>query len=93
MKFSMLLIVAAATGALAIRKCGTEEPSTELIAANAALMKESTLSIQDIHTEAISVPVWFHVLRSGTSVSQGNIADSALYEQVYHPPSNLESFY
>jgi hypothetical protein len=93
MKFSMLLVVAAATVALATRKCGTEEPSAELIAANAALMEESTMSIQDFHTEAISVPVWFHVLRSGTSVSQGNIADSALYDQVVHSLSSRDSFY
>ncbi|KAA8902931.1 metalloprotease [Sphaerosporella brunnea] len=82
MKVSVLMVFAAATFATATRKCGTEEPTAEFIATSNAILENAAMSIQEIHAQAINVPVWFHVLRSGTSVSQGNIPDKNLQDQL-----------
>ncbi|KAA8911394.1 metalloprotease 1 precursor [Sphaerosporella brunnea] len=84
MKFSILFVLAAATFAAAMKsRCSTQEPSAEFIAQNNAIMASSAISLADFQSQAIlTVPVWFHVLRSGLSVSQGNIPDSALQAQL-----------
>ena len=69
------------TLAVATRKCGTEEPSAELIAASNKVMT-NFMATSDFKTEARVVPTYFHVLRSGTAVSEGNIPDSSLYKQL-----------
>lgn len=97
MRFAVVFSMAMATLASA-RSCGTEEPSKIKIAEanavfNAAITKAGSVSAlsAEVSVQARVVDLYFHVLRSGTAVSQGNIADSALSAQVSHgfmPASN-----
>lgn len=75
----MLLAVAVA------RKCGTPEPTKEQlqVSAEMALQAAQDNSVNAFAAAAtLTVNVYFHVLRSGTSASQGNIPDSQLQDQV-----------
>ncbi|KAI5795765.1 hypothetical protein EDC01DRAFT_64031 [Geopyxis carbonaria] len=70
---------------VAIRKCGAPEPSKELIAANQRFAGEDAANASlagELFAQAVSVDTYFHVLRSGTSESAGNIPDADLYEQL-----------
>jgi len=82
MHFSIFSVIAMASFATA-RKCGTEEPSQELIKANAAVIAAhgSEFSAAKI-AEPIVVDTYFHILRSGESEAQGNIPDAKLYDQL-----------
>lgn len=74
--FSLLAVVSA-------RKCGTPEPTKEQLQVSAQMAIEALESPNSFSAAAVvTIPTYFHVLRSGTSVSQGNIPDSALQEQV-----------
>ncbi|KAI5843155.1 metalloprotease 1 precursor [Tricharina praecox] len=80
MRLSTVFTLAFAAFASATRKCGTVEPSAEFMASSNEVM--TSFAVTDVHAQAIVVPVYFHVLRSGTAVSQGNIGDAALYDQL-----------
>ncbi|RPB13711.1 extracellular metalloprotease [Morchella conica CCBAS932] len=74
--FSLLAVVSA-------RKCGTPEPTKEQLQVSAQMAIEALESPNSFSAAAVvTIPTYFHVLRSGTSVSQGNIPDSALQEQL-----------
>ncbi|CCX15279.1 metalloprotease 1 precursor [Pyronema domesticum] len=83
MRFSVLALFAIAALTTA-RKCGTEEPSQELIQSNNNIWAEeaSSFSISEAVAAPIVVEVYFHVLRTGTAESQGNIPDQKLYDQL-----------
>jgi hypothetical protein len=93
MRFSVLALLAIAALTTA-RKCGTEEPSQELIQSNNNIWAEqaSSFSISEAVAAPIVVEVYFHVLRSGTAESQGNIPDQKLYDQVSFPYINITAF-
>lgn len=84
MKFSFSLIFSLAVFATA-RKCGTPEPSQEHLEASQTFAQEAVNvenSRQATEAAPITISVWFHVLRAGTLVSQGNIPDSQITAQV-----------
>ncbi|RPA78483.1 zincin [Ascobolus immersus RN42] len=77
---------------MAQRKCGAPAPTEELIEAakedtraQLALIKAKggAITTADVKAKAIIyVDTWFHVLRSGTGATQGNIPDSQLQQQL-----------
>ncbi|RPB03283.1 hypothetical protein L873DRAFT_1787093 [Choiromyces venosus 120613-1] len=83
MKFSFSLIFSLVALATA-RECGTLEPSLEMLEVSKKFAQEAAeaeVNGQLIAAAVVTIPVWFHVLRSGTSVSQGNIPRSQLTAQ------------
>lgn len=67
------------------RTCGTPEPTEELIAHSNTIMqkvKSNTTFAAEVQAQSIVVDTYFHVIRAGTSESQGNIPDSLLQAQV-----------
>ncbi|KAJ1324499.1 Pregnancy-associated plasma protein-A [Microdochium nivale] len=63
--------------------CGTEKPSKEFLAASQSMaaaesFAKGSMSIQ----AAIEVDLYLHVVTSGTGLSQGNVPDSQLAQQV-----------
>lgn len=84
MKFSFSLTLSLAVLATA-RNCGTPEPSQEHLEVSQMFAQEAAdeeNNRQSGEEAPITVPVWFHVLREGNLVSQGNIPDSQLTAQV-----------
>jgi hypothetical protein len=64
-------------------RCATPTPTAaEIDAVERALAESALLFDAAAAPAAVSVPVWFHVLRSGTSVGQGNVPDSWITAQV-----------
>ena len=67
--------------------CAAEEPSAELLAVAASMADaEANSSVNAFSSSevaaAIEVDLYFHVVSSGSSVSQGNVPDSQLSQQV-----------
>ncbi|PUU77819.1 extracellular metalloprotease [Tuber borchii] len=84
MKFSFSLIFSLAVFATA-RKCGTPEPSQEHLEASQTFAQGAAdveNNRQATEAAPITISVWFHVLRAGTLVSQGNIPDSQITAQL-----------
>lgn len=82
LKFSVIFALLAVAAA---RKCGTPEPTKEQLNASAemALQASNDASINEYAAAAtLTINTYFHVLRSGTATSQGNIPDAQLYDQV-----------
>ncbi|KAH7026627.1 extracellular metalloprotease [Microdochium trichocladiopsis] len=89
-KLSIAAAVLSATGAFAGPLtgrfgCGAPEPSEELLAAassmavaEAEMAASGSMSIQ----ATIEVDVYFHVVSAGSSLSQGNVPDSQLAQQL-----------
>jgi len=59
-------------------RCGTPEPT------QAQLVQDATVMAGLIRTKSapVVVPVYWHVIRSGTAVSQGNISDASIASQI-----------
>jgi len=91
-KFSVAAAaVLSATGALARPSpenrfgCGAAEPSAELIAAAKSMaVAEAQMAAEGSMSSlaAIEVDLYFHVVSAGTAVSQGNVPDSQLAQQL-----------
>lgn len=84
--FATLFLATLAATATAQRKCGTQAPSEELLQ-QAALFEAEAESADftggGVSTQAtIVVDTWFHVVSSGSTVAQGNVAASALTQQL-----------
>jgi hypothetical protein len=80
-----ILFSLAITTVHAIRKCGVSEPSAAQINLTRkfqAEQKENPFLAQRLIEEAISVPTYFHILRSGNAANEGNIPDEWVYDQV-----------
>lgn len=81
MIFTAFVTLVLATAAQATRKCGAVEPSNAKIQADTILLQSSP-SLASFGEAGLVVPTYFHVLRSGNAVNQGNVPDSQLYDQV-----------
>jgi hypothetical protein len=62
-----------------VRGCGTPAPTAEEIADAAQL---DNLRAAALPPGSVTIPVWFHVLRSGTTLSQGNVPRAKIEEQI-----------
>jgi len=64
-------------------RCGTANPSREEVAAVERTLADAKLFFDAAAAAAnVSIPVRWHVIRSGNSVSQGNIPDSWIDDQI-----------
>ncbi len=59
-------------------RCGTPEPTQAQLVQDAAVMA----GLIRTKSAPVVVPVYWHVIRSGTAVSQGNITDAAIASQI-----------
>ncbi|EAU80259.2 metalloprotease [Coprinopsis cinerea okayama7 len=85
MRLSVLTagLVYAATLVVSQRTCGTNPSPAEIAAAEANFRNHRVqVSTSDFSTAAATIPVHFHVISSGSSLSQGNIPDSQVREQI-----------
>lgn len=76
--FSLLAVASA-------RKCDTPEPTKEQLQASSEMARQAAenASVGEFAAAAtVTINTYFHVLRSGTSASQGNIPDAQLQDQV-----------
>lgn len=62
-------------------RCGTPDPSPERLRSIEAAMLGARLRNQKAVSGGV-IDVYFHVIRSGTSVSQGNLPDSQIRDQI-----------
>jgi len=62
-----------------VRGCGTPAPTDQEIA---DAMQLDTLRASALPPGSVTIPVWFHVIRSGTTVSQGNVPGSRINQQI-----------
>ncbi|HEY8143143.1 MAG TPA: zinc metalloprotease [Kofleriaceae bacterium] len=62
-----------------VRGCGTPAPTDQEIA---DAMQLDTLRASALPPGSVTIPVWFHVIRSGTTVSQGNVPASRINQQI-----------
>ena len=62
-------------------RCGTPDPSPERLRSIEAALLGARLRNQKAVSGGV-IDVYFHVIRSGTSVSQGNIPDSQIRDQI-----------
>jgi hypothetical protein len=62
-----------------IRQCGTPAP-TEAEMAEAARLDSFRAAV--LPAGSVTIPVWFHVVRSGTSASQGNLSLTKINAQI-----------
>ena len=62
-----------------VRGCGTPPPTAEEIAEAEQL---DTLRAAALPPGSVTIPVWFHVLRSGTTLAQGNVPRSMIDAQI-----------
>ncbi|KAL7268762.1 hypothetical protein RUND412_008600 [Rhizina undulata] len=85
MQFRFIALLSLVTAVLAQRKCGTPEPSQEMLEASAQMARQAAEDeVNGVVSFAatLTVDTYFHVLRSGTAESQGNIPDDDLYAQL-----------
>ncbi|KAJ8522960.1 hypothetical protein ONZ45_g518 [Pleurotus djamor] len=78
---SFVLASPAALNTTLPRACGTVI-SADQIVANEAHFQANKVSAKGLSTLAATVPVYFHVISSGSSLSQGNIPDSQIASQM-----------
>ncbi len=62
-----------------VRGCGTPEPTAEEIADTERL---DNLRTSALPPGSVTIPVWFHVLRSGTAADQGNLSKTKILAQI-----------
>ncbi|KAF8462926.1 extracellular metalloprotease [Kalaharituber pfeilii] len=80
--FATLFFASLVATAFGKRGCGAPDPSDELRAQAARFAAEAREGTVRISQEAITVDTWFHVVSSGSSISQGNVPDSQLQAQL-----------
>ncbi len=62
-----------------VRGCGTPAPTDQEIA---DAMQLDSLRASALPPGSVTIPVWFHVIRSGTTVGQGNVPASRITQQI-----------
>ena len=62
-----------------IRQCGTPAPTAEEMAEAERL---DSYRAAVLPPGSVTIPVWFHVIRSGTSASQGNLSATKINAQI-----------
>jgi len=62
-----------------VRGCGTPAPTAEEMAEAARL---DTLRAAALPPGSVTIPVWFHVLRSGTTLAEGNVPRAMIDNQI-----------
>ncbi len=62
-----------------IRQCGTPAPSAAEMAEAARL---DSVRASVLPAGSVTIPVWFHVIRSGTTASQGNVSATKINAQI-----------
>ncbi|KAJ8507452.1 hypothetical protein ONZ45_g10184 [Pleurotus djamor] len=64
------------------RACGTFISDSALVAAEADFAAKKVAAKDTFGIQAATIPIYFHVVSSGSSVSQGNIPDSQITAQM-----------
>ena len=89
MHFSVFVAVVALASLATARKCGTKEPSPEIVQANTDAMKAysaGALAKAKPPGEPLIINTYIHVLQAGNTSHEGNVPNDQIYAQVY-PPS------
>jgi hypothetical protein len=62
-----------------VRGCGTPQPTAEEVAVAERL---DSLRADPLPAGSVTIPVWFHVLRAGTTRAEGNVSRSQIDAQI-----------